>query len=196
MTDDVLDAQPETEQPEPEEPTPPVDIELPEDPAEALEVLIKALHQARESEAARLDDLQRVAAEFENFRKRSRRDKQDMTARASQRIVEALLPVLDSFDGAFDHDAQSPSEEQLLSGVQGTFHQLMEVLGREGLAVIPTEGESFDPTVHEAVAGGGGEALVVSGEMRRGYTLGGRVLRPALVAVSAPEETTEETTEE
>jgi len=189
MTDDVLDAQPDTD-----EATLPVD--LPQDPAEAVEVLIKALHEARESEAARLDDLQRVAADFENFRKRSLRDQQETTARASQRIVAALLPVLDSFDGAFGHEAQSPSEEQLLSGVQGTFHQLMEVLVREGLAVIPTEGESFDPTVHEAVAGGAGENLVVAGEMRCGYTLGDLVIRPALVAVSAPEETTEETTEE
>ena len=190
MTDDVLDAQPVIEEPTP------LDLELPEDPAEALEVLVKALHEARESEAARLDDLQRVAAEFENFRKRSLRDQQEMTARASQRIVEALLPVLDSFDGAFGHEAQSPGEKQLLSGVQGTFHQLMEVMEREGLAVIPTEGEPFDPAIHEAVAGSGGENLVVAGEMRRGYTLAGRVLRPALVAVSAPEETTEETTEE
>ena len=189
MTDDVLDAQPETEEPT-------LAVDLPEDPVAAVEVLIKALHEARESEATRLDDLQRVAAEFENFRKRSLRDQQEMTARASQRIVEALLPVLDSFDGAFGHEAQSPSEEGLLSGLQGTFHQLIEVMEREGLAVIPTEGESFDPTVHEAVAGGSGENLVVAGEMRRGYTLGGRALRPALVAVSAPQETTEETTEE
>ncbi|MEE9206022.1 MAG: nucleotide exchange factor GrpE [Acidimicrobiia bacterium] len=188
MTDDVLDAQPEIEEPA-------LAVDLPQDPAEAVEVLVKALHEARESEATHLDDLQRVAAEFENFRKRSLRDQQEMTARATQRIIAALLPVLDSFDGAFGHEAQSPSEEQLLSGVQSTFHQLMELLAREGLAVIPTEGESFDPTVHEAVAGGAGENLVVAGEMRRGYTLGGRVIRPALVAVSAPEET-KETTEE
>jgi molecular chaperone GrpE len=189
MTDDVLDAQPDTEEPT-------LAVDLPEDPADAVQVLIKALHEAQESEAARLDDLQRVAAEFENFRKRELRDQQEMTARASQRIVAALLPVLDSFDGAFGHEAQSPTEEQLLSGVQSTFHQLMEVLGREGLAAIPTEGESFDPTVHEAVSGGGGDNLVVTGEMRRGYTLGGRVLRPALVAIATPEETAEETTEE
>ena len=186
MTDDVLDTEPTTDE------TTQPDLELPEDPAEAVEILIGRLHAVKESEAARLDDLQRIAAEFENFRKRSERDQEEMTARASQRVVAALLPVLDSFDGAFGHDAQSPGEELLLSGVQGTFHQLMEVLGREGLAVIPTEGEPFDPTIHEAVAGGGGEDLMVAGEMRRGYTLGGRVLRPALVAVTPAEGTEEE----
>ncbi len=152
-----------------------------------MEVLTVALQTALESEAARLDDLQRVAAEFENFRRRSERTQQEMTTWASQRLVAALLPVLDSFEGAFEHAAQSPSEELLLSGVQSTFHQLMEVLEREGLTAIPTDGEPFDPTVHEAVAGGAGEDLVVSSEMRRGYTLGERVLRPALVAVAPVE---------
>ena len=186
MTDDVSDA------PEPDEKALRADLELPADPAAAVEVLMETLHEAQASEAARLDDLQRVAAEFENFRKRSLREQQEMTERASRRVVEALLPILDSFDGAFGHEAQSPSEELLLSGVQSTFYQLMEALEREGLAVIPTEGEPFDPTVHEAVAGGGGEDLVVASEMRRGYTLGGWVLRPALVAVSPNEKSSEE----
>jgi len=186
MTDDVQDAEPEAGR------TEPVESDLPADPAEAVDILIRALHEARGSEAARLDDLQRVAAEFENFRKRALREQQEMTQRASQRVVDALLPVLDSFDGAFVHEAQSPSEELLLSGVQSIFGQLMEVLGREGLAVIPTEGEPFDPTVHEAVAGGAGEDLVVASEMRRGYTMGGRVLRPSLVSVSTVEEMAEE----
>lgn len=168
------------------------DIELPEDPQQAVEALKEALTQARESAAAQLDDLQRVAAEFDNFRKRAARDQREMTERASQRIIEALLAVLDSFDGAFTHEAQSPSEELLLSGVQKTFHQLMDVLAREGLAVIPAEGEPFDPEIHEAVAGGGGEDLVIAGEMRRGYTLSGRVLRPALVTVAPAEEVADE----
>jgi molecular chaperone GrpE len=160
------------------------DIELPEDPAAAVPVLLEALSEAQIESAARLNDLQRVAAEFENFRKRSMRDQQEMTERASQRVVEALLPVLDSFDGAFSHTAQSPSEELLLSGVQSTFHQMMEVLNREGLAPIEAEGSDFDPNLHEAVAGGGGDDLVVRSVMRRGYTLGSRVIRPALVAVA------------
>jgi molecular chaperone GrpE len=163
---------------------PPLDLELPDDPAAAVPMLLDVVAAVQTDAAARLDDLQRVAAEFENFRKRSLREQQEMTERASQRVVEALLPVLDSFDGAFGHTAQSPSEELLLSGVQGTFHQMMEVLSREGLEPIDAEGFDFDPNIHEAVAGGGGDDLVVGSVMRRGYTLRGRVIRPALVAVA------------
>ena len=181
MSDDLLDTPLETD-PAAELLIP--DLELPDDPAAAVEVLTGALDEARKSEATHLDDLRRVAAEFDNFRKRSMRDQQEMTERASQRVIEALLPVLDSFDGAFGHTAQSPSEELLLAGVHSTFHQLMEVLGREGLAAIATDGEAFDPTVHEAVAGGGGDDLVITSELRRGYTMRDRVLRPALVAVA------------
>ena len=184
MSDDLIDSPVETDAVA--EPLIP-DLQLPDDPAAAVEVLTGALDEAWKSEAMHLDDLRRVAAEFDNFRKRSMRDQQEMTERASQRVVEALLPVLDSFDGAFDHAAQSPSEEQLLAGVQRTFHQLMEILGREGLVAIATDGETFDPTVHEAVAGGGGDDLVITSEMRRGYTMQDRVIRPSLVAV-APRE--------
>ena len=184
MSDDLIDSPVETDAVA--EPLIP-DLQLPDDPAAAVEVLTGALDEAWKSEAMHLDDLRRVAAEFDNFRKRSMRDQQEMTERASQRVVEALLPVLDSFDGAFGHTAQSPSEEQLLAGVHSTFHQLMDVLGREGLTVIATDGETFDPTVHEAVAGGGGDDLVITSELRRGYTMQDRVIRPALVAV-APRE--------
>jgi molecular chaperone GrpE len=181
VSDDLIDSQVEADTVA--EPLIP-DLQLPDDPAAAVEVLTGALDEAWKSEATHLDDLRRVAAEFDNFRKRSMRDQQEMTERASQRVVEALLPVLDSFDGAFSHEAQSPSEESLLAGVQSTFHQLMEVLGGEGLAAIATDGETFDPTVHEAVAGGGGDDLVITSELRRGYTMQDRVIRPALVAVA------------
>jgi molecular chaperone GrpE len=168
--------------------------ELPDDPAEAIEALKATVSTARTEAAERLDDLQRVAAEFENFRKRAERERIETMERASQRLVEALLPVLDSFDGAFAHEAQNPGEELLQKGITSTFHQLMEILEREGLAVIETDGVAFDPAVHEAVTGGIGDDLVVAQEMRRGYTLGGRVLRPAMVAVAPADGKGPETT--
>jgi molecular chaperone GrpE len=167
-----------------EEGASPLDIDLPDDPEEAVAVLAAELVEARRSAAAHLDDLQRVAAEFENYRKRAARERDEIVLRSSQRLVEGLLPVLDSFDQAFTHEAQSPSEELLLAGMQRTYHQLMDVLTKEGLAIVPGEGEPFDPTVHEAVAGGGNGDLVVAQEMRRGYTLHDRVIRPAMVMVS------------
>ena len=159
-------------------------LDLPDDREEAVDVLLDALATTREAADAYLGDLQRVAAEFENFRKRAARERDETISRAAQRVVQALLPVLDSFDQAFAHRAQTPGEEQVLAGVRGTFHQLLDVLSKEGLELIPAVGEEFDPQVHEAVAGGGEGDLMVSQELRRGYTLKGRVLRPAMVVVA------------
>ena len=159
-------------------------LDLPDDREEAVDVLLDALATTREAADAYLGDLQRVAAEFENFRKRAAREREETVSRAAQRVVQALLPVLDSFDQAFAHRAQTPGEEQVLAGVRGTFHQLLDVLSKEGLELIPAVGEEFDPQVHEAVAGGGEGDLIVSQELRRGYTLKGRVLRPAMVVVA------------
>jgi molecular chaperone GrpE len=186
MTDEpVFEPEPTPADLEPVRPSPAdLGLDLPEDDEEAVGVLLDALATARGAADSYLDDLQRVAAEFENFRKRAAREREEITARSSQRLVAALLPVLDSFDQAFAHQAQTPGEEQILAGVRGTFHQLMDTLAREGLEVIPTVGEPFDPVTHEAVAGGGDGELVVSEEFRRGYTLKGRVVRPAMVVVA------------
>lgn len=172
-------------------------VELPDDREAAVGVLLDALATARLAADSYLEDLQRVAAEFENFRKRAAREREETVARASQRLVQGLLPVLDSFDQAFAHQPQTPGEEQLLAGVRSTFHQLMDVLSKEGLEIIPADGEDFDPEVHEAVAGGGEGDLMVAQEMRRGYTLKGRVLRPAMVVVAPrpPADTTGESEE-
>ena len=95
--------------------------------------------------------------------------------------------MLDSFDSAFAHQAQTPAEQQILAGVHGTFHQLMGILAGEGLEIVPGVGEDFDPTVHEATAGTGGGPgpLVVCEELRRGYTLRGRLLGAGPVGVAA-----------
>jgi molecular chaperone GrpE len=131
-----------------------------------------------------LDDLQRVAADFDNYRKRTQREMVENVERASQRVVMGLLPVLDSFDLAAAHEPETENEANLLEGVIGTRQQLLDALAQEGLEVIPTVGELFDPEVHEAIAvEGTPEHPVVVGEMRRGYTLRGRVIRAALVAV-------------
>lgn len=131
-----------------------------------------------------LDDLRRVAADFDNFRKRTQREMAETVERASQRVVMGLLPVLDSFDLAVAHEPETDSEANLLGGVKSTHQQLLDALVSEGLGVIPTIGEPFDPNVHEAVTmEGDPEHPVVVGEMRRGYMLHGRVIRAALVAV-------------
>lgn len=160
-------------------------IDLPEDREEAEDLLLREVAVAREEAGNYLEDLQRLAAEFDNYRKRALRELAQNVERASQRVIENVLPVLDTFDSAFTHEAQTPTEEKLISGMRSTYHQLLDVLQKEGLELIPALGEEFDPEVHEAVTapGEGDGALVVTEELRRGYRLKGRIIRPALVSV-------------
>ncbi len=162
----------------------PVVIDLPDDPADAVPVLITALGQSQRQAAEYLDTMQRVAAEFDNFRKRSAREREEIVGRASQRLIERLLPTLDSFDAALAYEPQSEAEEKLLAGMADTHRQLMEALAVDGFDPIDATDVPFDPAVHEAVTGPGeGEGELLVSEMRRGYTLRGRVVRAALVAV-------------
>jgi len=160
-------------------------LELPEDPEEAIQLLLRELMEAREEAGSYLADLQRVAADFDNFRKRMLRDQADNIERASQRVAMGLMPTLDTLEAALTTEAETPVEKQLLDGVKGTLDLLLDTLAKEGLEPIPTVGAEFDPELHEAVlAPEPGEGrLIVSHEMRRGYTLKGRLLRAALVAV-------------
>lgn len=161
-------------------------IELPADPDEAVQVLVIAVAHARAEAMEYLDTLQRVAAEFDNYRKRVERSQVDNLERASRRIIETLLPTLDNFDAALGYEPQSPVEEKILDGMKGTHAQLLEALGAEGLEPISALGEPFDPALHEAVSGpaadSGGD-LIVTKELRRGYRLRDRIIRPSLVTV-------------
>ncbi len=166
----------------------PVDLglDLPADPHEAQQVLLKALLEARSEAGEYLETMQRVAAEFDNFRKRTERDRHDLVQRATQRLIVGMLPTLDNFDAALAYEPQTPAEDKILDGMKSTRSQLLDLLKAEGLEPIPAGGVPFDPALHEAVAGptsdGEGE-LAVAAELRRGYTLSGLVVRAALVTV-------------
>ncbi len=180
-----LSPDPEFVDDEHETPVATATIELPEDPAEAVPVLVSALVQSQAEASGYLDTMQRVAAEFDNFRKRSARERDEIVDRASLRLIERLLPTLDSFDGALTYQAQTEAEEKILSGLTDTHRLLMEALAVDGFEPINATDVPFDPAVHEAVTGpgGDGEGELLVAEMRRGYTLRGRVVRAALVAV-------------
>jgi molecular chaperone GrpE len=163
-------------------------IDLPEDPDEAIALLLTRLEESRDEATAYLDDLRRVAADFDNYRKRTTREQTVIVDRAAERVVGELLPVLDTFDAAVAANPETEQERNLLSGMINTREQLLTALEREGLEVLPTIGEAFDPEVHEPVgAPGGTNDLVVSSELRRGYRLRGRVIRPAMVMLEARE---------
>jgi len=163
-------------------------IDLPEDRDQAIAVLLAHLEESRDEATSYLDDLKRVAADFDNYRKRTTREQATVMDRAAERVVRELMPVLDSFDAALNTEASTDAERQLLSGMINTREQLLKALEEEGLEVVPSIGEPFDPEIHEPVgAPAGATELVVAQELRRGYRLKGRVLRPAMVMLEASE---------
>ena len=133
-----------------------------------------------------LDSLQRLKAEFDNFRKRTAREQADLVTRASERLVRELLPVLDDLGRALEA-AEQHQEAQLEEGVKLVHRSLADVLRREGLVEIETDGV-FDPHVHEALLSQPSDADegTVLDVVQAGYKLGERVLRPARVVVAAP----------
>jgi molecular chaperone GrpE len=133
-----------------------------------------------------LNDLKRVAAEFENYRKRVSGGPGSRGARAHERLVKELLPVLDDLERAVEaaRESETRSGEE---GVRLVHRELKAALDREGLAEIETDGV-FDPHVHEALLSQPSEAEEgsVLEVLQKGYKLGDRVLRPARVVVAAP----------
>lgn len=155
----------------------PVDAEATEDPDPVI----------RERDELR-DTLQRVQAEFENFRKRTMRDQTAQLERATERLVEQLLPVLDSFELAVLNIPEGDLDDaaaKLRKGVELVYAELLGVLEKAGLERLEAHGRAFDPEEHEAVMREG-EGDVVTEVMRTGYRLKGRVLRPAMVKVGGP----------
>jgi molecular chaperone GrpE len=135
-----------------------------------------------------LNDLKRVAADFENYRKRVARDQESLVARAHERLVKELLPVLDDLERALAA-AEEHEEAKLEEGVRLVHQELQAALKREGLAEIETNGR-FDPHVHEALLSQPSDAEEgsVIEVVQKGYRLGDRVVRPARVVVAAPQE--------
>jgi molecular chaperone GrpE len=150
-------------------------------PAENEEV--EAAHLALEECRERL---QRVAADFDNARKRMVKEQTRAVELASEGLVVRLLEVLDEFQLALMAAEQKPDFDRFLHGVELVYAKLLDILRSEGLEPIPAEGHPFDPTRHEALmqSGHGDGDPVVVDVLRQGYTVRGRVVRPAGVKVS------------
>jgi molecular chaperone GrpE len=159
---------------------------LPEAPSEDLEHEIQKLVEERDNLQ---DRLLRKQAEFENYKKRSERERAEYIQLASADLMRELLSVLDSFDLAVRNAASERSaDDDMLRGIDLVYKQLLDTLGRFGLKLIEAKGQSFDPNFHQAVttvASADVPENTVVEELRRGYTLNGRLLRPAMVSVSA-----------
>ncbi len=132
-----------------------------------------------------LAHLQRLQAEFDNYRKRVLREQTTAVEMAAEPVMHRLLEVLDDFELALIHAAEKPDYEKFLHGVELVYAKLLDSLRAEGLDKMDAQGKPFDPEVHEALlqTGEGDGEPVVADVLRPGYTLKGRVLRPAGVRV-------------
>ena len=143
------------------------------------------LVQARAEAAEYRDHLQRLQAEFENYRKRMTRSQERLVDAEVQRLVQGLLEVLDEFDLALIAAGRQPDFEAFRKGVELVYAKLAETLRAEGLERIDAEGKAFDPNEHEALmqTGDGEGDPHVAEIFRQGYKLRGTVIRPASVRV-------------
>jgi molecular chaperone GrpE len=157
--------------------------------AKDLEEARTGLEEQKKAAEGYLERLMRLQAEFENYRKRMDREKEDNVRYASENIVRALVDVYENLERAVDAGEKSPGSGDLLQGIRMTLDQLKEVLAAEGLEPIEAVGKPFDPDYHEAVSRAPSkepENLVVK-EYMRGYLLNSKVIRPAKVEVSTGE---------
>lgn len=133
----------------------------------------------------------RLNADFDNFKKRAAKDRLDAIRYANEDIIEKLLPVMDNFEAAMaaGTNTESGSVDALLTGVKMILGQLKNVLTDAGLEEIDAVGKPFDPTIHEALSQQASETVPeghVLSQMRKGYKLRDRLIRPASVVVSGP----------
>jgi molecular chaperone GrpE len=132
----------------------------------------------------------RLAAEYDNFRRRSLKERQDLHNYANENVIKELLPVVDNLERAVTHarkEEQRPDSENLLQGIELTYRSLLQILARQGVVEIEAAGKSFDPQIHEAVrrvADSGHAPGTVIEVYQKGYLLKDRLLRPAMVSVA------------
>jgi molecular chaperone GrpE len=141
--------------------------------------------EEQQQQPAEDDRLLRLAAEFDNYKKRAAREREQYVALANERLVKELLPILDDLERALAA-AEQHEEGQLEEGVRLVHRSLAQLLERNGVIVIETDGK-FDPHVHEALLtqpAEDKESGVVLDVIQKGYKLGDRVVRPARVIVS------------
>jgi molecular chaperone GrpE len=164
-----------------------------EDPAGLIEIRDESVEEEAEHLKAELDHVRdiylRKLAEFDNFRKRVEREREDIRLAGVEEMVRDLLPVLDNFERALQHAEDDSGAFQ--QGVEMIAKQLWDTLERRGVKEVNPVGEQFDPELHEAVQrveDGQHPPGTVAWVMLKGYTMGDRLIRPAMVGVSVESE--------
>ncbi len=152
------------------------------------EVVQSELEQAQKLADENYQRYLRVQADFDNFRRRSRQEKEEFAKYASSKLIEQLLPILDNFERALETGKDTSDLESLLKGVDMVFRLLSQVLEQEGLKPIDAVGQPFNPEFHQAImtveSAEHDEGIVIE-EIQKGYNLKDKILRPTLVKVSS-----------
>jgi molecular chaperone GrpE len=158
------------------------------EPSEAQQPVDPELQAARDEAQATFGRYQRLAADFENYKRRTRQDLTDRTQFANEELLRKLLPLRDNLQRALEH-APEGVDRNWFEGIKMVVRQFDDVLQAQGLSTIPAVGEKFDPAQHEAIASeetDEHEEGTIVEEMQPGYRLHNRVIRPTLVKVAHP----------
>ena len=156
--------------------------EVKQEAAEAVETKEEQLQKALDEKN---DQFLRLYAEYDNFRKRSQKEKQDIYSSSKADVIKDLLPILDNFDRAANNT--EGSYEDYKKGIDLIFNQFIEMLTKNGVESYGEKGETFDPNIHNAVMTVQNDELgenVIADVFSKGYKLGDRIIREAVVTVA------------
>ena len=173
----------------PARPVRPAEIGAGAQPPTAMDAPDAEADELRLELAERSDQLLRLAADFENFRRRKAQELADRSRYASEDAARALLPVLDNLRRAVDHAGAAGDGQQLLDGLRMVVLQFEQALAAVGVETVETVGARFDPALHQAIGGEESDEVdedTVVAELQPGYRLHDRLLRPAMVRVAHP----------
>lgn len=148
----------------------------------------KIIEQLEKEKEELNNRLLRVHADYDNFRRRTREEKERDAKYRSQNLVEEILPVLDNFERALNVETTNDESKSILQGMDMIYRQLLEALKKEGVSVIEAVGKPFDPNYHQAVMQveeDGYESNTVVEELQKGYMLNNSVIRPSMVKVNS-----------
>ncbi|HKZ50802.1 MAG TPA: nucleotide exchange factor GrpE [Dehalococcoidia bacterium] len=153
------------------------------DAAQEVDVLRSQLEEERQKAQGYLDNWRRAAADLQNYKRRTEQEREDVARLANASLIFNLLPVLDDFQRAFHSLDVRLVGLTWFDGIRLIQRKLWLALEAAGVREIPTDGQEFDPRYHEAIMQAEGDEGKILAEVQKGYMLGDRVLRPALVVV-------------
>jgi len=154
---------------------------------EEMNLMQKELNEAEVQTQVAIDKMMRLAAEFDNYKKRNAKEYENIRKYAAENIIKELIPIVDNFERAIESATESRDFNSFIEGVKLILNQMLNLLDKEGVTRIKAVGEVFDPNIHEAVMHIASDEYpenVIIQELQKGYILRDRVIRPAMVSVS------------